>query len=94
MIPLTLLSLANLVIALSAQGPRRDWWLAAAVVILVERVATVSYFIPTMLRLQRAAGPRAEIEAGLARWARLNYLRSALTLGAWLAARKVLSLPM
>src|SRR5437899_6316649 len=54
-IPHTLLSLANLVIAWHAQSPRREWWLAAAVVILVERISTFSYFIPTMLRLQRAA---------------------------------------
>jgi hypothetical protein len=30
------------------------WWLGAAVAIVVERIATCSYFIPTMLKLQRA----------------------------------------
>ena len=91
-IPLTLLSLANLVAAWQAQGPRQTWWLAAAVVILVERIVTFSYFIPTMLRLQRATILNAELKAGVAQWARLNYLRSVLTLAAWLAALKVLSL--
>ncbi len=84
-IPLTLLTLASLVATGHAQGPRRDWWLTAALVILVERLATFSYFIPTMLRLHRAAMPRAEITARLTQWARLNYLRSALTLIAWVA---------
>jgi len=55
-------------------------------------MSTFSYFIPTMLRLQRAAVPQAEIKAGVTQWARLNYLRSALTLVAWLTALKVLSL--
>jgi len=92
-IPLTVLTLASLVAAGHAPGPGRDWWLTAALVILVERIATFSYFIPTMLRLQRAAMPQAEIAARLTQWARLNYLRSALTLIAWVAALKALSLP-
>jgi hypothetical protein len=92
-IPLTLLTLASLVAAWHAHGPRREWWLVAAIVILVERISTFSYFIPTMLRLQRAAAPQAELGARLARWARLNYFRNALTLVAWLAAMKALTLP-
>src|SRR5207247_3252473 len=48
-LPLTLLSLANLVAAWQAQGTRRDWWLGAVFAVLVERLATFSYFIPTML---------------------------------------------
>jgi len=92
-IPLTLLTLATLVIAWNAKRPRRETWLAAAAVILVERILTFSYFIPTMLRLQRAGMPREEIRAGMALWTRVNYLRSALTLIAWLAALRALSLP-
>src|SRR3989449_6647304 len=46
-IPLTLLTLASLVAAWHAPAPRRESWLVAAVVILVERIATFSYFIPT-----------------------------------------------
>ena len=91
-IPLTLLTLASLVAAWHAPAPRRESWLVAAVVVLVERIATFSYFIPTMLRLQRAALPQADVRARVALWARLNYLRSALTLVAWLAAMKALTL--
>ena len=35
-VPLTLLTLASLVMAYQSQGPRRDWWLSAAVIILFE----------------------------------------------------------
>jgi hypothetical protein len=90
-IPLTLLALARLVAVGHARGPRREWWLVAAIVILVEKISTFSYFIPTMLRLQRATMPQAEVEARVAQWARLNYMRNALTLVAWLAAMKALT---
>jgi len=92
-IPLTLLTLANLVAAWQAQGPRRAWWLTATLVVLVERGATFGYFIPTMLRLQRDPTlGEMPVRAGLARWARLNYLRNCMTLIAWIAALKVLSM--
>ena len=48
-VPLTLLTLANPVAAWLEQGPRRYWWLGAAAISVVERIATFSYFIPTML---------------------------------------------
>ena len=92
-IALTLLTLASLVAAWHTEGPRRGWWFAAVAVIIVERISTFSYFIPTMLRLQRTAMAEAEIKARMTQWARLNYLRSALTFGAWMAALKALSTP-
>jgi hypothetical protein len=92
-IPLTLLTVANLVAAWQAQGPRRAWWLTATLVVLVERGATFGYFIPTMLRLQRdTTASDTPVRATLTVWARLNYLRNSLTLVAWLAALKVLSI--
>jgi hypothetical protein len=42
-VPLTLLTLANLVVAWQAHGPRQHWWLGAAVLMLVERIGTFSY---------------------------------------------------
>jgi hypothetical protein len=93
-IPLTLLTLANLAAAWQAQGPSRAWWLTATLVVLVERGATFGYFIPTMLRLQRDPTlDETRVRAGFARWVRLNYLRNTLTLIAWIAALKVLSMP-
>jgi len=92
--PLTLLTLANLVVAWQSQGPRHQWWLGAALITLVERLATFSYFIPTAIRLMRAeALPSAQVEAMAAQWMALNHGRAALALIGWLAALRALSLP-
>ena len=91
--PLTILTLANLVVALQSQGPRREWWIGAALITLVERIATFSYFIPTALRLMRAeAFPSAKVEAMASQWMTLNHIRAALALIGWLAALRALSL--
>ena len=93
-VPLTLLTLANLAVAYAAQGPRRGWWLGAAVMILAERIGTFSYFIPTAMKLMRAdILPASTAGAMASQWVLLNYVRSALTLAGWLAALKALSLP-
>lgn len=92
-LPLTSLAVANLIVALGAPEPRRDWWFAAAAVILVERLMTFAYFIPSILRLERSAAPPAEVRAASAQWRRLNLLRVLLLLVSWLGALKVLSLP-
>ena len=93
-VPLTLLTLANLVAAWLEQGPRRYWWLGAAAISVVERIATFSYFIPTMLWLQGTEDlPQAEVQEALSQWLLLDYGRQVLTLAAWLAALKAFSLP-
>jgi len=93
-VPLTLLTLANLVAAWQDQGPRRHWWLGAVAITVAERSATFSYFIPTMIRLMGTEDlPEAEVKATLSQWERLSYGRHALTLAAWLAALKALSSP-
>jgi hypothetical protein len=93
-VPLTLLTLANLVAAWLDRGPRRYWWLGAAAISVVERIWTFSYFIPTMFGLMSTADlPEAEVNATLSQWLLLDYGRHALTLAAWLAALKALSLP-
>jgi hypothetical protein len=89
--PLTLVTLANLFAAWRASGTLRSWWLAAVLVILVERPFTFSYFIPTMVGLMNEPDSPAAV-ATATRWVRLNYLRHALTLGGWLAALKAFSL--
>ena len=93
-VPLTLLTLANLVAAWQDKGPRRRWWLGAVAIVVVERIATFSYFVPTMLRLMDTEGlPEAEVWAALSRWLLLDYGRHVLTLAGWLAALKAFSLP-
>ena len=92
--PLTLLTLANLGVAWQSQGPRREWWFGAAVITLVERIATFSYFIPTALRLMRADElPSGKVDAMASQWMALNHVRAALALIAWLVALRALSLP-
>ncbi len=92
-IPLTLLTLGSLFIAWGDRQPLHQYWLSAALVTLVDRLATFSYFIPTMLRLQRASGMSAsDVRAKFSRWTRANYARSALTLVAWLLALKALTM--
>ncbi len=92
-VPLTLLTLANLVAAWLERRPRRYWWLGAAAISIVERIATFSYFIPTMVWLMGTEGlPQAEVQAALSQWLILDYGRHILTLAAWLAALKAFSL--
>ena len=92
-IPLTLLTLANLIVAWQPKDPRHEWWLGAVVITLVERIATFSYFIPTAIRLMHAeALPPARVEAMASQWMALNHVRAALALIGWLAALKALSL--
>jgi hypothetical protein len=82
--PLTLLALASLVVASRTPGARGSCWLAAAVLVLLERLATFTYFIPTMLRLQRTEAPaEPQLQARVSRWMALNYLRNAAYLAAW-----------
>jgi hypothetical protein len=84
--PLTLLTVASLVAAWRTPGPRGAWWLTAAVIVLLERLATFGYFIPTMLRLQRdAALPEAVVRVRVQRWLLLNFMRNAAYLAAWVA---------
>jgi hypothetical protein len=91
--PLTVLTLANLVVSWQSRGPRHEWWLGAALITLVERIATFSYFIPTALRLMRAEElPSAKVEVIASQWMALNHVRAALGLIAWLAALRALSL--
>ena len=75
-------------------GPRGACWLVAAVIVLLERVATFGYFIPTMIRLQRDEGvPEPVVRARVSRWLILNYLRNAAYLAAWVATVLALRAP-
>jgi Domain of unknown function (DUF1772) len=90
-LPLTLLTVASLVVAWRAPGPLRNWWLAGAILALVDRVFTFSYFIPTMIRLMRAPDSSESVRKAI-QWANLNYVRLAIALAAWLAALNAFSL--
>lgn len=90
-VPLTLLTLASLIVAWRAPGSLRSWWLTAAFFALGDRIFTFFYFIPTMIRLLRATDS-SESVIKARQWANLNYGRLAIVLAAWLAALKAFSL--
>src|SRR5262245_2543649 len=92
-VPLTLLTLVSLVTAWWAPTEVRNWWLPAALAVLVDRAMTFGYFIPTMLTLMNnpTMSP-SEALAKAAQWINPGYLRHACTLSAWLAALRALSL--
>ena len=84
--PLTLLTIANLLVAWRyAAGWLRAWWIAASAVSLAERVLTLAYFIPTMIGLMNAPDTPESV-ATVTRWVELNTIRHALALTAWLLA--------
>ena len=92
-LPLTLITLANLFVAWQAQGPRQDWWLAAASITLIERVGTFSFFIPTALKLQKADKlPASRVTRLVSLWIGFNYVRNAFTMLAWLLALRAFSI--
>lgn len=90
-LPLTLLTLGSFFVAWHAAQPLRSWWLAAAIFALGDRVFTFSYFIPTMIRLMRAADSTESVRQAR-QWSNLCYVRLAIALAAWLAALNALSL--
>ena len=88
-VPLTLLTIGNLIVAWQTSGALRRWWLAAGVVALADRAFTFGYFIPTMVRLMRVeTSTDPETVALATQWAQLDYVRHAITLAAWLLALK------
>ena len=89
--PLTLLTVANLIAGWNAAGGVRAWWIAAAIAALADRVLTFGYFIPTMIRLMRMPDSAQARETALA-WLRVNHVRHALTLTAWLLSLQAFAL--
>ncbi len=85
--PLTLLTIVSLALVWTADGSRQDWWLASVALLVVERLVTFGYFIPTMARLQSTKGGQKDrVESTLSQWMRLNIGRHLLVLAAWLTA--------
>ena len=91
--PLTLLTLANLFLALKSKGTLRKWWLAAIGIGIVERLLTFSFFIPTMIGLMdTGVTSEAAIVARAVTWERMNCLRHVLAFSAWMASMKTFAL--
>jgi hypothetical protein len=84
-VPLTLLTLANLYAALFTLDAARGWWIAACLFAVADRAVTFGYFIPAMVGLMKASDSSTSAAAAT-RWSRLNYVRHAVVLAAWLAS--------
>lgn len=92
-IPLTLLTLASLVLLWGTPEPARRWWMISVAAALLDRVLTFVYFIPTMIRLTGGdIRPESAAAAKARQWVKLGYLRHAATLVAWLAALQAFAL--
>lgn len=91
-VPLTLLTLANMIAAWRSRGILRRWWLGAAGAAAVDRSFTFLYFVPTMLKLMDESVPESDAVSTALQWANLNYLRHLIVLTALLAALKAFSL--
>lgn len=89
--PLTLLLLAGGLAAARDHEPRRSFWLRALGLVLIERLATFGYFIPTMLTMMAGDLPPLVLESTFSTWQSLNYGRHLLTFFAWLCAQKALA---
>jgi hypothetical protein len=61
---------------------------ANSATVLVERLMTFSYFIPTIFRLQHSQSPAAEVRAKFSQWITLNYVRVMFVLASWLVEPK------
>jgi hypothetical protein len=90
-VPLTLVTLANLVAAWKAPLALRRWWLIAALFALADRVFTLGYFVPTMIGLTRSPNS-ADAIATATQWVQLNHVRHIIVAVAWLAALRTFSL--
>ena len=75
------------------QGAFRRWWLIAGAFALAHRIFTLSYFIPTMIKLTGAESlPESDAAAIASQRRNLNHIRHALVSSAWPAALKAFSL--
>jgi Domain of unknown function (DUF1772) len=89
--PLTLLTLASLIVVWRTTGELRRWWLIALAVLLVERSMTFGFFIPTMFQLTNGSMPDAEAVATALRWQNLNVVRHVASGSAFLLMLKAFS---
>jgi Domain of unknown function (DUF1772) len=87
-VPLTLFTLASLIVVWRTQGEVRRWWLIALAAILLDRAMTFGYFIPTMVRLMSGSVPEADAVSMALQWKNLNHIRHIASFTAFVTALK------
>ena len=92
-IPLTLLTIANGIVAWKTQGSRRKLYIITIIIVSIERLLTFFYFIPTMAGLMgNTEITQHKIDAILSQWTFLNNFRHLLSIAGWLTALKTLTI--
>jgi len=92
-VPLTILMIINIVLAAQFTGSISTLWLSASLIILVERIMTFSFFIPTIIKLQRNKDMTEEnVSKKISLWIRMNYVRNILILLSWILILQVIIL--
>ena len=89
-----ILAVLALLAAIWSGGPQRTWQIGAAIVELVAVAMTLLYFRPTLVRLFLGHGAgltAAAITSTVHRWVWWSRVRIVVSLGAWLAALRALS---
>ena len=66
------------------KGTVRKWFLAAAMVLLIERGLTLGHYAPTLVALLQNKIPDPEISRAVMNWVQLNYVRQAALVIAFL----------
>ncbi len=92
-VPLTTLTIINIVLASQLAGSISAFWLIASLIVLVERILTFSFFIPTIIKLQRNKNMTDDqINKKISLWIGMNYVRNILTLLSWILILQVIIL--
>lgn len=89
--PLTLLTLFGLFAVWKQTGAVKKWWLIVLGLLLIDRILTFGYFIPTMAELMGGDIPQAEAVQTAQMWANLNIVRLTASGLAFLASLKLLT---
>lgn len=92
--PLTaLLSVVNLILAWHSGIDARPLWLAAALIMVVDRLFTFIYFVPTLAKLQHPESMSSQkLVATIKAWTTLSSLRFVTGIVAWVLGAWVLYL--
>lgn len=79
--------------AWGSTGPQRPWWLLGAGTSLAVVIVTFAFFVPILVRDLPRAGelPATVVVTKVRWWVRLNWVRAAVLLAAWLAVLKAFS---
>ncbi len=92
-VPLTILTIINSVLAAQSTDSISTLWLTALLIVLVERILTFSFFIPTIIKLQRNKNMTDDqINEKISLWIGMNYVRNILTLISWILILQVIIL--